>query len=47
MKKYLHMAGVKKCELSWVWWHTYNPSTWEDHEFEASLGYIARSYLKN
>jgi hypothetical protein len=31
--------------------HTYNPSTWEADEgnrceFQASLGYIARPYLK-
>jgi hypothetical protein len=31
--------------------HAYNPSTWEaeqdDHNFEASLRYIARPYLNN
>lgn len=26
--------------------HTCNPSTWENHMFEASLGYTARLYLK-
>jgi hypothetical protein len=38
-------------ELSWVWWFTpvllaLGRLKQEDHEFNASLGYIGRPYLR-